>query len=127
MSKKLQRKYYSRKIKGLWTINPCNWWPSVKLVTGQKTNISSHLYFLNQLKQSGIGSEDHLCFYTTAICAVAEYACPAVWHLSLTAAQTKALKSLQWTAMKTVFPDNDYSLSLHRQSQNALVMTGVSH
>jgi len=39
---------------------------------------------------------------------VAEYACP-LWHSSPTAAQTKALKLLQWRVMIIVFPDNDYS------------------
>ena len=41
----------------------------------------------------------------------ADYACP-VWHSSLAAAETTALESLQWRAMRTVFPDDDYSSSL---------------
>ena len=40
-----------------------------------------------------------------------EYACP-VWHSSLTVAQTKALELLQQRAMKIIFPDKDYLLSL---------------
>jgi len=36
--------------------------------------------------------DDLLCFYSTVIRPVLEYACP-VWHSSLTAAQTKALES----------------------------------
>jgi len=42
---------------------------------------------------------------------VLEYAWP-VWHSSLTVAQTKALESLQQRAMKIIFPDKDYLLSL---------------
>ena len=47
----------------------------------------------------------------TAIHPVLEYACP-VWHSSLTVAQTKALESLQQRAMKIIFSDKDYLLSL---------------
>jgi len=35
-----------------------------------------------------------------------------MWHWSLTAAQIKALELLQQTAMRIVFPDDDYSSSL---------------
>ena len=38
MSKTLQRQYYAKRIEGLRTSNPCNWWRSVKLVTGLKTS-----------------------------------------------------------------------------------------
>jgi len=34
-----------------------------------------------------------------------------VWHSSLTAAQTKALESLQRRAMRVIFQDNDYTMS----------------
>ena len=50
------------------------------------------------LKRSGAGRDDLLCFYGTVIRPVLEYAC-RVWHTSLTAAQTKALESLQRRAL----------------------------
>jgi len=34
MSKKLQQKYYARKIEGLQVSDPRNWWRSVTLITG---------------------------------------------------------------------------------------------
>ena len=68
------------------------------------------LRFLKQLKRSGVGSDDLLYFYVTVIRTVLEYACP-VWHSSLTAAQTKALESLQRRAMRVIFQDNDYTMS----------------
>jgi len=84
------------------------WMQHVDVISSK---ISSTWYFLKQLKRSGAGPEDLLFFYVTAICPVLEYACP-VWHLSLTVAQTKALESLQQWAMKIIFPDKDYLLSL---------------
>jgi len=32
----LRQKYYAKRIEGLWTSNPCNWWSSIKLITGLK-------------------------------------------------------------------------------------------
>jgi len=50
MSKVLQRKYYARKLKGMRSSNPHNWWRSVKLITGRKTNITQPMIGLaNQL------------------------------------------------------------------------------
>ena len=73
--------------------------------------VSSRLYLLKQLKRSGAGPEDLLCYYITVVRPVLEYACP-VWHLSLTAAQTKTLESLRQRAMKIIFPAvKDYTLA----------------
>jgi len=65
-----------------------------------------------QLKRSGAGRRDLLCFYTTIIHPVVEYAC-LVWHSSLTAAQSRALESIQRTAMRIIYDnDDDYTLPL---------------
>ena len=69
------------------------------------------MIFLKQLKRSGAGRDDLLYFYITVIRPVLEYACP-VWHSSVTAAQTKALESLQRRAMHIIFEDSDYMMSL---------------
>jgi len=42
---------------------------------------------------------------------VLEYACP-VWHSGLTAGQSDTLKSLQKGALKIIFCDIDYHMSL---------------
>jgi len=68
---------------------------------------------LKQLKCSGAGQDDLLCFYATVIRPVLEYACP-VWHSSLTAVQTKALESLQHRALRIIYEDSDYTMSLIR-------------
>ena len=57
----------------------------------------------------GAGRDDLLCFYGTVIRPVLEYAC-LVWHTSLTAAQTKALESLQRRALCIIYEDGDYML-----------------
>ena len=50
MSKILSRKYYARKIEGLRSSNPRNWWRSVKLIMGRKTNTTRPMTsFANQL------------------------------------------------------------------------------
>ena len=74
---------------------------------------AARLHFLKQLKRSGSGRDDLLCFYGTVIRPVLEYACP-VWHTSLTAVQTMALESLQCRALCMIYEDGDYMLSLIR-------------
>jgi len=50
MSKVLPRKYYALKIEGLRSSNPRNWWRSVKLIMGRKTNTTQPMTGLaNQL------------------------------------------------------------------------------
>jgi len=59
------------------------------------------------------------CFYGTVIRPVLEYACP-VWHTSLTAAQMKALESLQRRALCIIYEDSDYMLLLIRAGFDTL-------
>ena len=53
---------------------------------------------------------DLLCFYTTVVRPVLEYACP-VSHSSLTIGQHEALESLQKRAMPIIFNHDDYLIS----------------
>jgi len=80
---------------------------------------ASHLHFLKQLKQSGAGQNDLLCFYGAVTQPVLEYACPA-WHSSLTAAQSKVIEAIQRRAMQIIFADNDYTVSLIRARMDTL-------
>jgi len=79
------------------------------------------IVYVYTLKPFGAEPEDLLFFYVTTIPVrpVLEYACP-VWHSSLTVAQTKALESLQQTAMTIIFPDKDYLLSVIVASADTL-------
>ena len=72
---------------------------------------ASRLHFLKQLKRSGAGQNDLLCFYGTVTRPVLEYACPA-WHSSLRAAQSKTIEAIQRRAVQIIFADNDYTMSL---------------
>ena len=77
------------------------------------------LHFLKQLKCSGAGQDNLLCFYGTMIRPVLEYACP-VWHSSLAAAQTKALESLQRRALRIIYEGGDYTILLIRAGLETL-------
>jgi len=77
------------------------------------------IHHQKQLKRSGAGRHDLLCFYTTVIRPVLEYACPA-WHLSLTTAQSRTLESLQRRAMRIMYADDDYTFSLIMAGQDTL-------
>jgi len=65
------------------------------------------------------GQDDLLCFYSSVIRPVLEYACP-VWHSSLTAAQTKALESLQLRVLSIIYHDGDYTILLIRAGDTGL-------
>ena len=96
------------KLMGVHVANDMKWLQHVDAIL---STVSSKLYFLHQLKRSGTGPEDMLYFYVVAIRPVLQYACP-VRHSGLTAAQTKALESLQHRALKIIFRDNDYLTAL---------------
>jgi hypothetical protein len=55
---------------------------------------ASRLHFLRLLARSGASSGDLICFYTSIVRPIMEYACP-VWHSSLTVAQ-----STRWNQFK---------------------------
>jgi len=76
----------------------------------------SHILGETMGYRSGAGRDDLLCFYGTVIRPVLEYACP-VWHTSLTAAQTKALESLQRRALCIIYEDGDYNCVIANQSR----------
>ena len=82
-----------------------------KHVNAVTSRIASCLHFLKQLKRSGAGSNDLLCFYNTVVRPVLEYVSP-VWHSSLTVGQSEALESMQKRAMRIIFPNLDYNGSL---------------
>jgi len=73
--------------------------------------VSSRLYFLKQLKRAGLGIDDLLFFYCSAIRPIMEYACP-VWHSGLTVKQSRTLESLQKRALNIIFPDMDFKMSV---------------
>ena len=74
------------------------------------SKVSSRLYFLKQLKRTGVSSDDLLYFYTVVIRPVFEYAC-VVWHHNLTASQSDKLESLQKRALRIIlFIHGDFAV-----------------
>jgi len=104
------------KLRGVHVASDLKWSHHVDAITSK---VAARLHFLKQLKRSGAGWDDLLCFYGTVIRPVLEYACP-VWHTSLTAVQMKALESLQRRALCIIYEDGDYMLSLIRAGFDTL-------
>jgi len=62
------------------------------------------LYFLKFLKRSGVGSNDLLYFYITAIQPILEYVY-AVWNHNLTAKQSDKIESIQKCTLRIICSD----------------------
>ena len=69
--------------------------------------VAARLYFLRQLKRAKVPANDLLCFYTTCIRPVAEYACP-VFHTALPQYLSDQLERLQKRALR-IISTNDLS------------------
>ena len=78
---------------------------------------ASRLHFLKILRRACINQSDAICFYTTVIRPILEYACP-VWHSMLTKKLTSAIESQQIRAMRIIFGDIKY--------EEALELAGIS-
>ena len=72
---------------------------------------SSRLYFLRQLKRSGVAPSKLLLFYMTCIRPVLEYASP-VFHRSLPNYISEDLERIQKRALGIIYPDLSYSVAL---------------
>ena len=68
---------------------------------------SARLYFLKQLKRSGVSADDLVHFYITVIRSVLEYACPA-WHTSLTVDCANQIESIQKRAVNIIYSNCNY-------------------
>jgi len=100
----------SFKLLGVHVASNLKWTQHVDALSSE---VSTQLHFLKQLKRSGASINDLLCFYTSVVRPVLEYACP-VWHSSITAGQHETLESLQQraAAMRIIFNHDDYTISL---------------
>jgi len=61
------------KLLGVHVASNLKWSQHVDAITSKA---AARLHFLKQLKRSGAGRDDLLCFYCTVIRPVLEYACP---------------------------------------------------
>ena len=89
------------KLLGIYISGDFRWDAQIDALC-QKVN--TKLYFLKQLKRAGLSPNDLLCFYSTAIRPVLEYAC-VVWHHGLTKTQSDRLEALQKRAVRIIWGD----------------------
>ena len=72
---------------------------------------SSHLYFLRQLKRSGVALSELVLFYVTCIRPVLEYT-SLVFHRFLPNYISDDLERIQRRALRIVYPDLSYRVAL---------------
>ena len=96
------------KIIGVWLSDTPSWSHHVHHVTSRA---SQRLYYIRQLKRSGLTQEDLLVYYKTMIRPILESACP-VWHAGLTSCESDFLEQTQKRALKIIYQDLPYIESL---------------
>ena len=77
------------------------------------------LFFLRQLKKSGVNALDLSTVYKTKIRPCLEYAAPA-WATGITKAQCEMLESIQKRAFRIIFPFLSYSEALAKSKCSSL-------
>ena len=96
------------KLLGVWLSDDLKWDYHVDKLVSKG---SQRIYYLKQLKKSGLSMDDLLCFYCSIVRSVLEYACQ-VWHPGLNKGLTGKLERLQIRALKIIMPDASYELAL---------------
>ena len=92
------------KLLGVWISNDLTWEHHIHTICSK---VSPRLYYLKQLKRSGLSKPDLITYYKTIIRPVTDYACP-VWHPGLTKAQSESLEQLQKRALRMIYPGEHY-------------------
>ena len=98
----------SVKLLGLTISNNLKWNVHIKNVIKKG---ASRLYLLRQLKRAKGDLEQLLCFYTTCIRPVSEYACQVV-HNGLPEYLSDELEKIQRRVLRIIFPDLGYQEAL---------------
>ena len=75
----------------------------------------SRLYFLRQLKRSGVAPSELVPFHVTCIRPVLEYTSP-VFHCSLPNNISEDLEWIQRRALRIIHPDQSYTVALRTRS-----------
>jgi hypothetical protein len=84
----------SLKLLGVHIVDDLRWSTHIKSICSKA---NSRIYFLKLIKRAGLPPDALLCYYTTVIRPLLEYAC-VVWHHGLTLAQSDQLERLQKTS-----------------------------
>ena len=93
------------KLLGLTIDNNLKWNSHVNSICAKA---SSRIYFLKQLKRSGVSADDLLYFYSTVVRPILEYACP-VWHSSLTKELSECIERVQKRSVYVIFGAGKYN------------------
>jgi hypothetical protein len=105
------------KLLGVLISNDLSWEENTNSIISK---CAPRLYYLKQLRRSGMQDDDLIVFYKTIVRPVLEYACP-VWHAGLTKAQSDAIESVQKRALRLVFPSLSYRASLTKTGIETLL------
>ena len=98
----------SAKILGLFISDDLKWKAHVAEIVKK---VAFRLYLMRQLKRAGLDQNELVCFYTTCIRPVAEYACET-FHNSLPIYLSDKLEKLQKRAFRIIYPTLSYSEAL---------------
>ena len=98
----------SAKLLGLTISNNLKWNAHIENVIKKG---ASRLYLLRQLKRAKGDPAQLLCFYTTCIRPMSEYACQ-VFHNGLPEYLSEELEKIQRRALRIIFPDLGYQEAL---------------
>jgi len=86
------------KLLGVTVSSDLSWEAHINTICAR---VAPQLYYLKQLKCTGLPADDLLYFYSTVIRPVLKYGC-AVWHHDLTVARSQKLESLQKRALRII-------------------------
>jgi hypothetical protein len=95
----------SAKLLGVHISNDLKWEDHVLAITKKA---SSRLYYLQQLKRSGVQSSDLRQVYLSLVRPLVEYACQC-WSTSLTQDQENQVERIQRRAFKIIMSNDSYS------------------
>ena len=94
------------KLLGVWVQDDLSW---DQHVSHTLSHAATRLYYLRQLRRTGLGADDLLGYYKAVVRSVVEYA-SQVWNSGLTKGQSEDLERVQKRAQHVIFPDADYDL-----------------
>ena len=106
----------STKLVGVYIQDDLKWDSHVDYIVKKS---KSKLYFLTQLKKSGLSSDDLLCFYKCVIRSNLEYAAP-VFGTSLPDYLSDNIESVQKRALRIIYPELSYNSAICQSQLNLL-------
>ena len=104
------------KLLGVWVSEDLTWNDHMAHML---SHASPNLYYLKQLKRAGLSVDDLVMYYRAMIRSSLEYASP-VWNSGLTQKHSEDIERVQKCALKTIFPEAEYELSLQVSSLERL-------